>query len=277
MSGDNLLGEFLKARRGLVQPSDHGLSSGTRRRVPGLRREEVATLAGLSAEYYVRLEQGRDRNPSGAVLDALARVLLLDADGRAHLRELAGRAPRRDPSTPPVEVEEVSAELQRLMDGWALNPALILGRRFDILAANPLGAALFPTTNLARLVFADPRARAYYPDWEPVARNTVAGLRAVADPDDPELQRLVAELAEANPEFARLWDRHDVTTKTSAAKRIAHPEVGPITVTYDTFTVNSAPGQQLVVYQAESGSPSEHALTILGIVAADPDRRTHHP
>lgn len=274
MDGDNLLGEFLKARRDLVQPSDHGLSSGTRRRVPGLRREEVATLAGLSAEYYVRLEQGRDRNPSDAVLDALARVLLLDADGRTHLRELAGRGPRRDPSAAPVEPEEVSAELQRLMDGWALNPALILGRRFDILAANPLGAALFPATNLARLVFAHPRAHAYYPDWEPVARNTVAALRAVADPDDPGLQHLVAELAEANPEFARLWDRHDVTTKTSEGKRIDHPEVGTITVTYDTFTVNSAPGQQLVVYQAEPGSPSEQALTLLGIVAADPDRRT---
>lgn len=267
MDGDNHLGEFLTARRGRVRPSDHDLPSGGRRRVPGLRREEVALLAGLSADYYMRLEQGRDRNPSRPVVESLARVLRLDADAAAHLGELA--APTA--SAPSAATEHVSAELRRLMHGWTANPALILGRRFDILAANPLGAALFPTTNLVRLVFT-PEGRRFYPDWDTVAHSTVAGLRAAADPADPDLQRLVTELRAISPEFDQLWSRHDVAVKTREAKRIIHPDVGPMTLTYDTFTVNATPGQQLVAYQAEPHSPSEHALTLLGIIATDPDR-----
>jgi transcriptional regulator with XRE-family HTH domain len=273
MRGDNPLGEFLQARRGLVQPGDHGLPAGGQRRVPGLRRAEIATLAGLSVDYYMRLEQGRDRNPSLQVIDALAPVLQLDADARAHLRELAGHHHAGPPS---VRDEQVGPELQRLLEAWERHPALVLGRRYDVLAANPLGAALFPTSNLVRFVF-EPGAGAYYPDWDRVARNTVAGLRAVADRADPELQRLVTELGTAHPEFARLWKRHDVAAKTHEAKRIDHPEVGALTLTYDTFTVNSAPGQQLVVYQAEPGSPSDHALTLLGIVTAGHHRSPHPP
>ena len=215
----------------------------------------------------MRLEQGRDRNPSRPVVESLARVLRLDGDAAAHLHELA--APSC--SSRSAATEHVSAELRRLMDGWTANPALILGRRFDILAANPLGAALFPTTNLVRLVF-QPEGHRFYPNWETVAHTTVAGLRAAADPADPELQRMVAELRDMSPEFDRLWSRHDVAVKTDEAKRVIHPDVGALTLTYDTFTVNAAPGQQLVVYQAEPQSPSEHALTLLGIIATDPDR-----
>jgi len=273
MGSDNRLGEFLKARRGLVQPSDHGLDGGGRRRVPGLRREEVAELAGVSVEHYVRLEQGRDRNPSPAVIDSLARVFLLDDDASARLHELAwpdGRG-RPEPWTSP---EEVNPRLRRMMDGWELNAAQILGRRFDILAANPLGAALFPTTNLARFVF-EPEARDFFPDWEAVAVTTVAGLRTVGDPGDPVLATMVADLGEASREFRRLWDRRDlITERPDEATRINHPEVGSLTVTNETFTVTGAPGQQLVVYQAEPGSPSEHTLTILGIIAADPARQS---
>lgn len=272
VNGDNRLGEFLTARRGRVRPSDHDLPSRGHRRVPGLRREEVALLAGLSADYYMRLEQGRDRNPSRPVVESLARVLLLDADAAAHLRELA--APSA--SVPSPATEHVSAELRRMLDGWTANPALILGRRFDILAANPLGAALFPTTNLVRLVFR-PEGRRLYPDWDAVARTTVAGLRAAADPADPELQHLLGELRSMSPEFDELWSRHDVAVKTGEAKRVIHPDVGPMTLTYATFTVNAAPDQQLVVYQAEPHSRSEHALTLLGILATDSEGVPRHP
>lgn len=268
MHDDNRLGEFLTARRARVRPSDHGLPAGGRRRVPGLRREEVAMLAGLSADYYMRLEQGRDRNPSAEVTESLVRVLLLDAHAAAHLRELVGPRRRTTPATP-APPEKASAELRRLMNGWTLHPALILGRRFDVLAANSLGAALFPATNLVRLVF-HAQGRAVYLDWDRVARNTVAGLRAAADPADPELRRMVAELSHTSAEFGRLWARHDVTAETDEVKRVNHPDVGEMSLTYQTFTVNGAPGQQLVVYQAEPASPSERSLTLLGIIAADP-------
>ena len=270
--GGNALGEFLRARREQVGPEDLGLPAGGARRVAGLRREEVAVLAGVSTDYYVRLEQGRERNPSAQVLDALAKGLALDADAVAHLHRLARPAPtaRRRAR----RREQVSPNLLRLMDGWPDTPALVLGRCLEVLAHNALGAALFGghthSGDLVRLVFLDPDAREFYPDWERVAVNTVGGLRAAAglDPDDPRLIETVGELSVKSADFRRLWARHDIRQKTHETKRFRHPQVGELVLSYEALTVNSAPGQQLIVYQAEPGSPSEAALALLGSLAA---------
>jgi transcriptional regulator with XRE-family HTH domain len=271
MDRENALGEFLRARRGLVAPEDAGIEPGPRRRVAGLRREEVAQLAGVSADYYVRLEQGRERNPSAQVVDALARALNLEEDAVAHLHKLARpqtrgrRAPRR---------ERVSPNLMQMLHAWPNTPAVVLGRTLTVLAHNPLGKALFDghaySGDLVRLVFLDPDARDFYPEWDRVAVNTVAGLRSSAglDPDDPALVETVGELSVKSAEFRRLWARHDIRQKTHETKRFRHPLVGELTLTYESLTVNSAPGQQLVVYQAAPGSASEEALALLGSLAA---------
>ncbi|MEU7785667.1 helix-turn-helix transcriptional regulator [Amycolatopsis sp. NPDC049159] len=271
MAAENALGEFLRARREQVGPADLGLPAGGPRRVAGLRREEVAVLAGVSTDYYVRLEQGRERNPSAQVVDALAHGLALDEDATAHLHRLASPAPRRRRRP---RREQVSPNLLRLMDGWPDTPALVLGRCLDVLAHNALGQALFGghehSGDLVRLVFLDPDAREFYPDWERVAVNTVGGLRAAAgiDPDDPRLIETVGELSVKSAEFRRLWARHDIRQKTHETKRFHHRLVGELVLSYEALTVNSAPGQQLVVYQAEPGSPSEAALALLGSLAA---------
>ncbi|MEV0221771.1 helix-turn-helix transcriptional regulator [Streptomyces sp. NPDC050704] len=278
MDSDNLLGQFLRARRGLVRPEDLGMPAGDRRRVPGLRREEVAMLAGLSTDYYVRLEQGRERNPSVQVLDALAGALTLDGDAIAHLHQLArplpakGRRSTRGPRLGPG--------LLRMLDNWPSTPAVILDRCMTVRAHNPLGEALFAghtySGDLMRLVFLDPDARDFYPDWDRVAVNTVAGLReaAGADFDDPQLIEVVGELSLKSAVFRRLWARHDIRRKRRETKRFHHPVVGELTLDYESLTVNSAPGQQLVVYQAEPGSPSEHALSLLGSLTATKTRET---
>jgi transcriptional regulator with XRE-family HTH domain len=277
---ENALGEFLRARREQVSPAELGLAAGSGRRVAGLRREEVALLAGVSTDYYVRLEQGRERHPSAQVLDALARALVLDDDAVAHLHRLtrpvpAGRrAPRRR--------ERVSPNLLRLMDGWPGTPAVVLGRCLTVLAHNALGRALFDghthSGDLVRLVFLDPDAREFYPDWERVAVNTVGGLRVAAglDPDDPLLIETVGELSVKSEAFRRLWARHEIRQKTHETKRFRHRLVGELTLSYEALSVNSAPGQQLIVYQAEPGSPSEAALTLLGsLTAASADTPGH--
>ncbi len=272
MTGDNALGEFLRARRSLVRPGGDLAPFDRRRRVSGLRREEVALLAGVSVDYYVRLEQGRERHPSAQVVEALARALELDDDAAAHLHELA--RPRVQRRRQPPSREGVSRHLVQMMEGWHRTPAVILGRCLRVLAANDLGRALFAghthSDDLARLVFLDPDAREFYPEWERTAANTVAGLRAAAgiDRDDPELIALVAELSAKSEPFRTLWARHDIRQKTHEVKRLNHPVVGDLTLSYEALTVNSAPGQQLVVYQAEPGSPSEDALGLLGSLAA---------
>ncbi|WP_242887047.1 helix-turn-helix transcriptional regulator [Actinomadura litoris] len=272
MDGENLLGQFLRARRALVRPEDSGLPVGGRRRVAGLRREEVATLAGVSTDYYVRLEQGRERHPSVQVVDALARTLRLDADETAHLHRLAHPAPSR--RRPRVRPERVSPTLLSMMDGWHRTPAIVLGRCLTVLAHNALGRALFDghtySDDLVRLVFLDPDARGFYPDWERVAVNTVGGLRSAAgtDYDDPQLIETVGELSLKSEDFRRLWARHDIRQKTHETKRFRHPLVGELTLDYESLTVNSAPGQQLVVYEAAAGSPSEQALSLLGSLTA---------
>lgn len=272
METENLLGQFLRARRELLQPEDIGMPVGARRRVSGLRREEVAQLAGVSTDYYIRLEQGRERHPSDQVVDALARALELDDDAAAHLHRLAHPAVdnRRTARGP----ERVGDALLRMMAAWPQTPAVVLGRRLTVLAANTLGKALFAghtySDDLVRLVFLDPDARTFYPDWDRAALNTVGALRANigTDYDDPDLIELVGELSLKSAEFRELWARHDVRQKTHETKRIHHPLVGELILHYESLTVNSAPGRQLVVYQAEPGSPSEERLSLLGSLTA---------
>jgi transcriptional regulator with XRE-family HTH domain len=272
MDTENLLGQFLRARRELLQPEDLGLPVGARRRVAGLRRAEVARLAGVSTDYYIRLEQGRERHPSAQVVDALARALELGDDAAAHLHRLAH--PAMDGRRPSCGPERVGDALLRMMPAWPQTPAVVLGRRLTVLAANTLGEALFAghtySDDLMRLVFLDPDARTFYPDWDRVAVNTVGGLRSSigTDYDDPELIELVGELALKSDAFRRLWARHDIRQKTHETKRLQHPLVGELILHYESLTVNSEPGQQLVVYQADPGSPSEERLSLLGSLTA---------
>ncbi|MFC4116409.1 helix-turn-helix transcriptional regulator [Nonomuraea zeae] len=281
MSKDSALGDFLRARREQVRPEDVGLPAGGVRRVAGLRREEVAMLAGVSSDYYVRLEQGRERHPSAQVADALGRVLALEEDALAHLHRLARPVPSRRRRAPGKE--RVSPNLLRMMDAWPHTPALVLGRYMTVLAANALGRALFGghahSGDLLRLVFLDPDAREFYPDWDRVAANTVGGLRAAVglDDDDPRLIETVGELSVKSAAFRKLWARHDIRQKTHETKRFRHRLVGELELTYEALTVNSAPGQQLIVYQAEPGSPSEQALSLLGsLTATEPETRPEH-
>lgn len=265
------LGDYLRSMRALVGPAEVGLTSVGHRRVPGLRREEVALLAGVSVDYYVRLEQGRERSPSAQVLDALAAALRLDEDGRGHLFRVAGLAPRpRSVRT----ADRVDPALLRLMTAWPDNPALIYNRAFDVLAANPLAEALFgdfgADGNLILLVFTEPRARDFYVDWHDIAANAVAGFRRNHGlaPHDPRVAAVLNELLARSTEFTDLWARHEVRGKSIAAKTFHHPDVGTLTLEMQTFDVRSAPGQELVVYQAEPATTSADALKLLGSLTA---------
>jgi transcriptional regulator with XRE-family HTH domain len=266
----NRIGRFLRARRELVRPEDVGIADHGRRRVPGLRREELAMLAGVSADYYVRLEQGRDQHPSEQVLDALARALQLDDDATAHLHELARPAPgRRRRASGRGRLERVRPSLQRLMDAWSASPAHVLGCRMDVLAANPMSLVLNPAqrvgTNVVRSMFLDPEFQALHPDFERAAAGTVASLRAQVGPDldDPLLHELVGELSLKSELFRKLWARHDVHAKTHGTKTMIHPLVGELELDYESFSVNGADGQMLIVYHAQPGSPSARALALL--------------
>ncbi|MFG1607006.1 helix-turn-helix transcriptional regulator [Actinoplanes sp. NPDC049265] len=269
---ENRLGEFLRARRELTRPEQVGLPPGAgRRRVSGLRREEVAMLSGVSADYYVRLEQGRDKHPSDQVLEALSRVLDLGPDGLEHARRLAGAARpgrRRSGRTPRVD-----PALRRLLDALTGTPALLTSRYLDVLATNRLGAALHPIfgpgSNLIRAVFLDPASRDCYPDWDKVAQETVASLRssAGADPDHPRLAELVGELSVKSPDFRAWWAKHEVKAKTRGTKQIVNAEVGLLHLEYETLIPPSADGQMLVIYHAEPHSPAAQALALLGSVA----------
>jgi transcriptional regulator with XRE-family HTH domain len=272
MAADNRIGQFLRARRERVRPEDVGLPDFGRRRTPGLRREELATLAGVSADYYVRLEQGRERHPSEQVIDALAGALQLDDEATAHLHELARPAPRRRRAA--KRTERVRPELLRMMEAWAHTPAMVTGRHLDVLAANALASALHggfaSGNNLVRTLFLDPAARERYPDWDAVAKETVAALRAWVGPDldDPHLTDLVGELSLKSERFRSLWARHDVREKTHGTKRFVHPQVGELTLHYEVFAVAGSSGQMLSVYHAEPGSPTDQALALLSSIAA---------
>ncbi len=274
---ENALGGFLRARRAQLRPEDAGLPTSGRRRVPGLRREEVATLAGVSADYYMRLEQGRERHPSRQVLEAVAKALRLDDDAVAHLYRVATPTTRRARRAP--RIERVSPQLRRLLDTWCGTPAFVLGNALDVLARNELAAALFTgfrsCDNLLRMTFLDPAAHHFYRDWDRAAESCVAALRRAVgiDPDDPRLIEIVGELSMKSAEFRALWARHDVRGKTREAKLFHHAEVGDLELHYEAFTVNSARGQQVIVYQAEAGSPSADALALLGSLTAVPSLR----
>ncbi|ADB31817.1 helix-turn-helix domain protein [Kribbella flavida DSM 17836] len=264
------LGDYLRSRRALVSPKSVGLASTGRRRVDGLRREEVSMLAGVSVDYYVRLEQGRERNPSVQVLDALSAALRLDDDGRLHLFRLAGMAPR--PRTATV-TDRVDPNLLQLLAAWPDNPALVSNRAYDVLASNAIADALFggyTTGNLMLLVFLDAGARQFYADWEAVAANSVAGFRLGHGeaPDDPRVRAVLQQLLEQSEEFAQLWQRQDARGKTLDTKRFVHPAVGELTLRMQAFDVRSAPGQELIVYHAEPGSSSAEAVRLLGTLAA---------
>lgn len=225
----------------------------------------------MSVDYYVRLEQGRERGPSAQVVDALSAALRLDEDGRAHLFRLAGLSPRARAA---AVRDRVDPSLLQLMDAWPDNPAIVYNRAFDVLASNVIADALFHdwthSRNLMHVVFTDPAARTFYRDWHDVARNSVAGFRLGYGeaPDDPRIQQVLTELLDRSRTFAHLWTSHDARGKALESKRFDHPAVGPLTLTMQTFDVRSTPGQELVVYHAEPASPSSHALTLLGSLAA---------
>jgi transcriptional regulator with XRE-family HTH domain len=267
MSSTNVIGEYLRARRELVQPEDVGLPDMGRRRTPGLRREEVAMLAGVSADYYIRLEQGRDQHPSAQVLDALARVLQLDEDATAHLHGLA-QPPirRRRPSSRPERAPEAVVQLIR---SWSTTPAYIFGRYLDVLAANPLASALAPWftpgENLVRGAFLDRRRRELRPDWERSLPGVVAALRANVGPDidDPRLTELVGELSLRSEQFRQLWARHDARPKGSGTTIMQHPQVGRLELSYTKFPIPDTDRQTLSIYHAAPGSPTERALALL--------------
>ncbi|MER5528859.1 helix-turn-helix transcriptional regulator [Streptomyces sp. NPDC002677] len=277
MDGD--LGDFLRSRRARIRPEEVGLPSHGRRRVPGLRREEVAQLAGVSVDYYIRLEQGRGpggpaRTKSGgvsdAVLDAIARVLRLDETEHAYLRAVA--RPRRKGTGRPA-APRVRPGVQLLLDGMDRTPAFVLGRRMDVLAWNALGDAVngFSTLapaerNIPRQVFLDPAAEDFYPDWAAVAAQSVANLRIDAGrhPDDPRMAALIGELSLKSADFRRLWADHEVKACAYGVKRIQHPVAGLLTLPYETLTVPSAPDQTLVAYTPERGSETAERLALLG-------------
>lgn len=227
-------------------------------------------LADMSVDYYIRLEQGRERHPSPPMIDALTRALGLDHDGRDHLYRLAGLGPR----VASGGSERVDPELRRLMDAWPNNPAIVLGCAYDVLAGNHLGEELFShfpvTRNLLELVFIDPSARSFYADWDTAAANTVAGFRLLEAqaPDHPRIRAVLAGLQESSPEFSRIWSENRAEGKRIDTKRLVHHDVGPMTLTMLGFDVRSAPGQQLVVYQAEAGTPSADAISLLGTLAS---------
>ncbi|TPW76301.1 helix-turn-helix transcriptional regulator [Schumannella soli] len=274
MSDDNELGDYLRARRGLVDPTEVGLPGGGVRRTPGLRREEVATLAGISADYYLRLEQGRDRNPSGQVLEALARVLLLDGAATAYLHGLvaergAPRARTRRASVP--------AGIRQLLGTLNL-PAFVEDRAFTVLAANRLATAVSPAIvegeNRLRSMLLDPREYGMHRERDRAVAGMVATFRASIGPwvDDPSVRELVGELSLTSETFRRLWARHDVREVVGSASIIDHPEVGEFAFRREKLTIGDADGQLLVIYHPEPGSPSAQKLALLGSLHASDAR-----
>lgn len=279
------LGDFLRTRRARLSPEQVGVPvDGTPRRVPGLRREELAHLAGVSTDYYTRLEQGRHRNVSRSVLDAVARALRLDPVEHAYLVELARRRRQAERRTPP-RPQRVRPGLHRMLEALdAATPAFIAGRGMQVLAMNRLARALitdfealpYRERNMARFIFLDESARDLYPDWAAVAEDTAAGLRLDASRgcEDSAFCELIGELAVKSPEFRAAWARHNVLQKTHGTKRYRHPLVGDITVAYEAFSPRGESDQTLFVYTTEPGSPSETALQLLASLTADPDEAT---
>ncbi|WP_329500316.1 helix-turn-helix transcriptional regulator [Kitasatospora herbaricolor] len=265
------LGQFLRSRRARLKPEETGLPDyGGRRRVPGLRREELAQLAGVSVDYYVRLEQGRTDHVSQAVLDAVARALRLGPDERRHLGNLARPRPA---AREPRPVQRVLPGLRRLLDAMSDVPAYVLGPDTEVLAWNRPAAALITDFGAlepgrrqkARMIFLDEASRELYADWEQKAADVVAYLRLGAGrhPHDPGLSALIGELSMGSRDFARLWAGQEVRDKTRGSYGFRHPVVGPLELAFETFRLPDDPDQALVAYTVEPGSPSEAALRLL--------------
>jgi transcriptional regulator with XRE-family HTH domain len=279
--------EFLTSRRARITPQEAGLPVfGDTRRVPGLRREEAAMLAGVSVDYYTKMERGNLRGVSESVLEALARGLKLDEAERAHLFDLARAAgptprPRRRPAKPGVR-----PSVQRLLDAITDAPAIVQNGRLDVLAANRLGLALYSEMDLApgrpanhgRFVFLDPRAKHFLPDWDRAADDTVALLRAEAgrDPHDRDLSDLVGELSTRSEDFRVRWGAHHVRFHQTGTKRFHHPVVGDLSLTYEMLELAADAGLNLLAFSAEPGSTSQDALNLLGSWAATVEPATAH-
>ncbi|WP_406436968.1 helix-turn-helix transcriptional regulator [Streptomyces sp. NBC_01613] len=273
------LGTFLRSRRAHLQPEDVGLIDyGGRRRVPGLRREELAQLAGVSVGYYTRLEQGQSLNASDAVLDAIARVLRLSETERSHLHSLARNKPRVRRRTRP---EQVRPGIRLMIESMSEVPALVLGRSGDVLCWNRMAHALLAAhidfdapaqaagrPNVARLVFLGPHTRELYADWRVKARDTVADLRMTAAryPDDPRF----AELTLHSPEFASLWAAHTVRPCAQFTRTFQHPLVGALTLTNELLDLPHDEGQRVALFNAEPGSPAHAALRLLSDLSSAP-------
>lgn len=281
MSEQTELGRFLRARREGISPAEAGLPAGTgTRRTPGLRREELATLAGVSIDYYIRLERGRESRPGPAVVDALAAALRLSDEEHAYLCELAAQAARRAPA-PRQPSRTVRPSVKLMLESVRPCPAYVSGRTNDILAANPGGMRLlhgmsdWPARqrNTIRYTFLHPTGRTLWPDWEQKAKSCVAHLRAVAgtDPDAPDLAALVGELIVKSPDFSRLWSRYEVRTVGDGLKTFRHPEVGTVTLTHEVMPLNHTDGQRITLYMAEPGTPDHDAMTLLDMAPLDAD------
>lgn len=270
------LATYLRARRELVQPGVVGIPDTGNRRVAGLRREEVAFLAGVSSDYYVRLEQGRDRHPSEQVLLSIAGALQLDEEATAYLIQLAAspRTRRRRPRP-----EQASDGIRTLIETWPLTPAYVHGTYMDVLAANSLAIALSPFNtpghNSILAAFLEPELRALHSDWEEMTARIVPYLRSVAGPDttDPRLVEIVGELSVRSDRFRKLWARQDVKHKTTGTSQLEHPQVGILELRYEKLVIPGSPGQTLVTYHARPGSDSEDRLRLL----ASLNGSTHTP
>lgn len=284
MSNRSEVREFLASRRSRITPAQAGLPAwGGTRRVPGLRREEVALLAGVSVDYYTRLERGDLAGVSDAVLDAIAGALQLDEAEHAHLQNLARTAhagPRRARRSH-VRRAEVRPEVRRILDALTGAPAYLRNGRRDILAANQLGQALYVDLfldpahplNLGRYVFCDPRSRTFFPDWPTVAQDMVAALRIEAgkNPYDRSVSDLVGELSTRSDEFASLWAAQQVRFHRSGRKSLRHPVVGDLVLSFEALELPADPGLSMVVYSAEPGSAAEDGLRLLMSWAATQD------
>jgi transcriptional regulator with XRE-family HTH domain len=265
----NALGDYLRARRGQVRPEDVGLIAGARRRVRGLRREELATLAGISSEYYLRLEQGRDKNPSAQILDAIARALQLDIKAAEYLHQLASPpGSRREDS----DLETAADGTDELIDQFSM-PAIVASRCLDVLAANPVARALSPGftpgQNFLRWRILDPAAREFFVNWDQATDVAVSGLREAAgrDPDDPRLRALIEELSAASARFRELWARAEVGYRADVV-HMRHPDVGDVYLHPNRFNIPHSGGQHMLTYRAEPGGESAAALEALRSLSA---------
>ncbi|GAA3839489.1 helix-turn-helix transcriptional regulator [Streptomyces coacervatus] len=281
--GGSGLGIFLRTRRAQVTPEDVGLAAGAGlRRTSGLRREELATLAGVSVDYYARLERGQETNPSPAVVDALARALRLDSHAHEHLRALAERADRRLPPAPATAVPDrtLRPDIELMLESLRPNPAYVISRTMDILVGNPGSVRLFAGTedwpaerrNALRYLFLDPHAPKLFADWDEQVRTCVGRIRALAgtEPDAPGLAQLIDELTLESPEFVHRWTDYDVQPHPRGDKTFHHPEVGDLTLGYQSMQLDGTPGHRLVVFFAEPGTPDHEKMLLLDRAATEP-------